>query len=111
MPTFVKETKYQDAYWKKTSVEYRITLYEPSKDYDDDFDSSCDHSDVKAEALKAAADWHKETGFPAIVERLVWTVKSFTGKDGSWDDWDGWGPKEELIWKSPDLPESLGFED
>jgi len=93
MPTFVKATKYEDAHYRRTSTEYRITFFNDEYVPGDDVD--IDHYDKKAEAIALAKKHIAETGFQAVVEQLVWTEYAWE-LDGEWDD-DGWGAKERKV--------------
>lgn len=99
MPTFVKETKYVDAHWKKQSTEYGVVTFTSETD---DNSGDCDHYDSKKEALAVAARYYAETGLPVFVEKRVWTGRSWDNV--TWDDYDGWGPQDTVVWRSPNFP-------
>ena len=98
MPTFVKATKYKEAHWRKQETEYRVTFYEPSQN--GGWDGDCDHFDDKSDAIEAAKQHETDTGFPAVVERLVWHSYSYTPDvEDSWLPVDGMdGPEEFWVY-------------
>jgi len=105
MPTFVHATKYQDAHWIKREREYRVTRY---RLVDGEWNGECDHHKARSAAIAAAAAYTAETGLPAVVERMDWTMGTFdavsngkpcgTPRPESFDDWEHWGPRETLVY-------------
>lgn len=106
MATFVPATKYQDAYWRKTETEYRVTTY--TQDDDGEWQGDCDHHDKRSDAIAAAKSHIEQGGKYAVVERLTWTLGTFdaikngqpngTPRDEEFDDWHRNGPKQTLVY-------------
>lgn len=106
MPRFVRATKYQDAHWLKTETEYRVTTY--TRAPNGEWHGDCDHHDKRKDAIAVAKAHVEETGTYAVVERLTWTLGTFdavkngqpngTPRDEEFDDWEGYGPKETLVY-------------
>lgn len=106
MATFVPATRYQDAYWRKTETEYRVTTY--TREPDGEWVGECDHHDKRGDAIEAAKAHVKETGACAVVERLTWTLGTWDAiendkpvgkpRDEKFSDWGGYGPKETVVY-------------
>ena len=106
MPTFVPATKYQAAHWIKRECEYRVTVYR--RDDAGEWQGDCDRHKSRAAAIGAAKAYTAETGLPAVVERMDWTLGTFDAIDNgkpcgtprpeAFNDWEHWGPRETLIY-------------
>ena len=105
MPTFIPATKYQSAHWIKREREYRVTAY---RVVEGEWHGECDHHETRSAAIAAAKAYTDETGLPAVVERIDWTLGTYdavsndkpsgTPRAESWDDWEHYGPRETLIY-------------